>query len=112
MRKYEHDTYYYGMEVLNTINAKVGHRPDIDRGGMYIWSVAQKMNVFPLMIYYNMSDNDYRGTLEVHRCGIYNGAIKNAVLSLNEDATDCIFDKHKIEDFLDWKLYEDTSLLH
>ena len=33
--KYEHDTYYYGMEVLNTINAKVGHRPDIDRGGLY-----------------------------------------------------------------------------
>lgn len=111
MRTYEHDTYYYGTEVLSIINKKVGHRPDIDRGGVYIWAVAQKMNAFPIMIHYDMSANDYRGSLEVHRSGVYNGSLKNAVLSLNGDGTDCVFDKHKLEDFLDFKLYEDTSIL-
>lgn len=112
MRSYEHDTYYYGSDILSEINRAVGHRPDIDRGGVYIWSVARKMSPFPLMIYYDMSDNDYRGSLEVHQSGQYKRGIRGgSVLDLNDNHTDCMYNDSKLKDFLTDCLWEDTSLI-
>ena len=35
MRKYEHDTYYYGGDILRAIRRVIPQNADLDRGGIY-----------------------------------------------------------------------------
>jgi len=107
MRKYEHDTSYYGDDILQVIKRKTLCNPDIDRGGVYIWSIFQKTHASQLMIYLNLNENDYRGSLEFHRNGKFLSQIKcTGILKLNDECNDCIFDEDKLIDYLDFNLYD------
>ena len=107
MRKYVHDTSYYGGDILRAIRQVIQQNADLDRGGVYMWSVFQKTNAFPLIVYLNLNENDYRGSLECHRCGKFNSQFScDGVLALNDDCTDCLFDAKKIVDYLEFNLYE------
>jgi len=111
MRKYEHDTSYYGYDIVTAINKIVNQSPDLDRGGVYIWSVFQHSIVRPLIIYLNLNENNGRGTLECHRTGKFNSQFNcDGILKLNDDCTDCVFDKKKLIDYLEYNLYEDRVL--
>ena len=37
MSTYRHDTFYYGGEILNTVNKILECKPSMDRGGKYVW---------------------------------------------------------------------------
>lgn len=108
MRKYEHDTLYFGGDILRAIRRIVEQAPDLDRGGVYIWSIVSDTYLPPLIIYLNMNENDYRGSLECHRgsleChrgGNFKSHISyNGILSLNDSGTDCEFDQNKVIDYL------------
>lgn len=101
MRKYEHDTLYFGGDILRAINCVVKRNPDLDRGGIYIWSIVSDTGSSPLIIYLNTNENDYRGSLECHRDGSFKSQISiNGILSLNDDGTDCEFNHGKIIDYL------------
>jgi hypothetical protein len=107
MRKYEHDTSYYGGDILRAVRRVIPQTADLDRGGVYVWSVASNKNAFPLIVYLNMNENDGRGSMECHRCGNYKSQISyEGILSLNEDKTDCVFDANKILEYLELNLYE------
>ena len=101
MRKYEHDTSYFGGDILRAIRRVIEQSPDLDRGGIYIWSIVSDINTFPLIIYLNMNENDYRGSLECHKRGNFKSQISyDGILSLNDDGTDCEFDQNRIIDYL------------
>jgi len=101
MRKYEHDTSYFGGDILRAIRRVIEQNPDLDRGGVYIWSLDYCTSLSPLIIYLNMNENDYRGSLECHRGGNFKSQISyDGILSLNDDGTDCEFDQNKVIDYL------------
>lgn len=109
MRKYEHDTLYYGSDILRAIRKHTIVRPDIDRGGMYVWSIARQKDFSPLMIYLNLNENDNRGSLEVYQSGTFRAQINcDGILDLNDDCTDCTFNESKIHDFLSFYMWEDV----
>lgn len=111
MRKYEHDTSYYGGDILRAIRRVISQNADLDRGGIYVWSIFQKTNAFPLIVYLNLNENDYRGSLECHRSGRFISQINcDGVLALNDDCTDCLFDAKKVVDYLEFNLYEERVL--
>ena len=70
MRKYEHDTSYYDGDILRTIRHVIPQNADLDRGGLYIWSISTK-NIDPLILFLNLNENDNRGSLEFHRSGYF-----------------------------------------
>lgn len=108
MRKYEHDTFYYGGDIIRAIRRYTVTGPDIDRGGIYVWSIVRRKYFSPLMIYLNLNENDNRGTLEIHQSGIFRAQINgDGVLDLNDNCTDCVFNEAKITDFLSFYLWED-----
>lgn len=108
MRKYKHDTSYYGGDILRAIRLVILQNPDLDRGGVYVWSIFQKTNAFPLIVYLNLNENNGRGSLEFHRCGHFISQINcDGILTLNDDYTDCLFDEKKLIDYLTYNLYED-----
>lgn len=91
MRKYEHDTYYYGSDILRAIRRVIPQSADLDRGGLYIWSINTK-NITPLILFLNLNENDNRGSLEIYKSGCFMSQYKfDGILPLNEDCTDCIF---------------------
>lgn len=101
MRKYEHDTSYFCGDILRAVRRVIERNPDLDRGGVYIWSIVSDTNQSPLIIYLNMNENDYRGSLECHRNGNFKSQISyDGILSLNDDCTDCEFDQNKVIDYL------------
>lgn len=101
MRKYEHDTSYFGGDILRAIRRVIEQNPDLDRDGVYIWSLDYCTSLSPLIIYLNMNENDYRGSLECHRSGNFKSQISyDGILSLNDDGTDCEFDQNKVTDYL------------
>lgn len=101
MRKYEHDTLYFGGDILRAVRRVVEQKPDLDRGGVYIWSIIYGTDLSTLIIYLNMNENDYRGSLECHRGGNFKSHIScNGILSLNDSGTDCEFDHNKVIDYL------------
>jgi hypothetical protein len=101
MRKYEHDTSYFGGDILRAVRCVIERNPDLDRGGVYVWSIASNTNLSPLIIYLNMNENDFRGSLECHRCGNFKSQISyDGILSINDDSTDCEFDQNKVIDYL------------
>lgn len=105
MRKYEHDTSYYGGDILRAVRRVIPQNPDLDRGNVYVWSIAQKSITFPLIVYLNLNENDNRGSLECHRSGRFISQISSdGILSLNDECTDCIFDAKKIVDYLEANL--------
>ena len=107
MRKYEHDTSYYGGDILRAIRRVIPQSPDLDRGGVYVWSIFQKSMAFPLIVYLNLNENDNRGSLECHRAGAFNSQIScDGILSLNTEGTDCVFDANKIVSYLEYNTYE------
>lgn len=101
MRKYEHDTYYFGEDILRAIRQVVGKNPDIDRGGVYIWSVASDDNNNSSMIYLNLNENYYRGSLECYKNGSLKSQINRVgILLFNDDCTDYIFNANHIVEYL------------
>lgn len=107
MRKYEHDTSYYGGDILRAIRRVIPQSHDLDRGGVYVWSIAQKTKAFPLIVYLNLNENDNRGSLECHSSGRLISQISyDGILSLNDEGTDCIFNAKKIVDYLETNIYE------
>ena len=107
MRKYEHDTSYYGGDILRAIRRVIPQNPDLDRGGVYIWSITQKLMSFPLIVYLNLNENGNRGSLECHRSGRFISQIScDGILSLNDEGTDCIFNAKKIVDYLEFNIYK------
>jgi hypothetical protein len=101
MRKYEHDTLYFGGDILRAVRLVVEQNPDLDRGGVYILSIISDTDLSPLIIYLNMNENDYRGSLECHSRGNFKSQIScNGILSLNDSGTDCTFDQNKVIEYL------------
>ena len=101
MKKYEHDTSYFGGDILRAVIRAIERGPDLDRGGVYIWSIVSDTNPSPLIIYLNMNESDYRGSLECHRGGNFKSQISyDGILSFNSDETDCEFDQDKVIDYL------------
>lgn len=101
MRKYEHDTLYFGGDILRAVRRVVEQNPDLDRDGVYVWSIIYDTSLPPLIIYLNMNENGYRGSLECHRGGNFKSQISyNGILSLNDSCTDCTFDQNKIIEYL------------
>lgn len=47
MRKYEHDTLYFGGDILRAIRRVVEQNPDLDRSGIYIWSIISDAGLPP-----------------------------------------------------------------
>ena len=89
MHIYEHDTYYYGGEILNTINSILG-KPLMDRGGKYVWVVNDGV------VYCDLLENNNIGILEFHRNGHY--VIGMHILTLCND--DLRFYSDTIDRFL------------
>lgn len=106
MRKYEHDTSYYGGDILRAIRRVIPQSPDLDRCGVYVWSIVQKSMAFPLIIYLNLNENDNRGSLECHRSQLISQISCDGILSLNDEGTDCVFDAKKIVDYLEFNIYK------
>lgn len=101
MRKYEHDTSYYGGDILRAIRRVIPQNADLDRGGVYIWTINTKNNIAPLILFLNLNENDYRGSLEIHKSGCLISQYKyDGVLSLNDDHTDCIFNTDSANDII------------
>lgn len=101
MKKYEHDTSYYGGDILRAIRSVTCRNPDLDRGGVYIWSIPLEMSSSTLIIYLNMNDNCGRGSLECHREGKFQSQISyTGILQLNDDCTDCYFNSDRVIDYL------------
>lgn len=87
-----HDTYYYGGEILNLINFTLESMPAMDRGGIYIWVAHGGDRI----IYCNMRENDGRGSLEVYEGGRFRDQIDyNGILTWNEDETDYYFTEER-----------------
>lgn len=106
MRKYEHDTSYYGGDILRAIRRVIPQNADLDRGGIYVWSISKKANTFPLIVYLNLNENDNRGSLEIHRSGrLISQISSDGILALNDERTDCVFDAKKIVDYLEANIY-------
>lgn len=106
MRKYEHDTSYYGYDILRAIRKVITQSPSLDRNGIFIWVVSKKDDLFPLIVYLNLDENDYRGSLEFHKNGKFISQINsNGILYLNNDKSDCIFDEQKLISYLEFNLY-------
>ena len=106
MRKYEHDTSYYGGDILRAIRRVIPQNADLDRGGIYVWSISKKTNTFPLIVYINLNENDNRGSLEIHRSGrLISQISSDGILALNDERTDCVFDAKKIVNYLEANIY-------
>ena len=99
--KFNHDTSYFGYDILSTINNVLG-KPAMDRGGIYIWAQDNAEN--PMVLFYNAHENDGRGALEMHRTGSWGTFVRqidcNGVLDLNDEGDDCVFNKEKITNFI------------
>lgn len=93
MKAYEHDTYYYGGEIINTINKAIGHKYAMDRGGKYVWSQLDNTGV---ILYLDLFESNNAGSLEWH-C---NGNYKKGITVLTNKDGDCIFDENKIISFI------------
>lgn len=97
MSTYRHDTFYYGGEILNTVNKVLECKPSMDRGGKYVWCDA----IGERIVYCDMDENDGRGCLEVHENGRYKATIDYyGILDVNADGDDLVFNKDKIVQFL------------
>lgn len=99
--KFNHDTSYFGYDILSTINYVLG-KPAMDRGGIYIWVQDNAEN--PMVLFYNACENDGRGALEMHQTGPYGTFVRqidyDGVLDLNDEGDDCVFNKDKITNFI------------
>ena len=91
MRRYDHDTYYYGGEIVNTINKELGIKYAMDRGGKYIWVYDDET-----VLYLDLFDNDNAGQIEWHSCGSY----QNGMTALTIKDGDCEFDEQRIISFI------------
>lgn len=101
MRKYEHDTSYYGGDILRAIRRVIPQNADLDRGGIYIWVINTKKFTEPLILFLNLNENDNRGSLEIHKSGYFMSQYKyDGILSLNDDCTDCIFNANNANDIV------------
>lgn len=103
MRKYEHDTFYYGGEIVTLVSHLLNVKPSLDRSGIYIWIVPSKdsKDPDPYIVFLSLNDNDYRGSLEVHHNAHFRWQVDNyGVLDLNAAKTDCYLNKEKILRFL------------
>ena len=97
--KYKHDTFYYGGEIITAITKTLNRYASLDRGGTYIWAIPEKDSSY--IVYYNNNENNYRGSLEIHKDRNFLSQIDyNGVLDLNEDKTDCVLNTDKIVSFL------------
>lgn len=93
MRKYDHDTYYYGGEIINAINKAMGCKYAMDRGGTYIWCVLDDTST---ILFLDLNGNDCLGSLEWHNDGNYKAGI--TALSLKNN--DGMFDVSRINQFV------------
>lgn len=93
MKVFEHDTLYYGYDILSTINKTVSKRFSLDRGGIYIWQLND------CLVYYDSTANDYCGCLEVHKDGALISYICT-VLNYTDDGNDLEYNENKIINFL------------
>lgn len=87
------NTLYYGGDILNLINKTLACRPVLDRGGIYIWVVGQKI------IYCDLKENNYRGCLEVYESGQFKGQVDyHGILTVNDEYTDYMLtEERKLE---------------
>lgn len=73
MKAYEHDTTYYGGEIINTISNILG-KPAMDRGGKFVWVTNSGI------VYCDLYENDSTGVLEFYRDGSY--VVSRPILTL------------------------------
>ena len=96
MKKFEHNTIYYGYDILTAI-ANIHGRPVMDRGGLYLWIINDNT-----VLLYDSVVNNFRGTLEFHRPsnGMSTLIDQMDVLDVLNDELDYFFNKEKIERFV------------
>lgn len=101
-----HDMRYYGGEVISFINNTLECRPTIDRGNIRIWCDSTGT----MAVFLSLDENNYRGSLEVHENGSFKSQINyHGILEFNNDCSDLVLDKSKIESFLrPWMRYKNT----
>ena len=92
-----HDTFYYGGEIINTINKTLECRPTIDRGDLRIWVTSDGLKAILL----DLGDNDRRGGLEVHDDGQYKASLRGGVLVKDTGQHDYYLDTNRITAFLE-----------
>lgn len=97
--RFEHNTVYWGYDILNAINNTLG-KPTVDRGGIYVWLGPASDN--SVVILYDSLANEFRGSLEAHRStnGMRTLCKQIDALSVLEDGSDLFFDKNKIQAFI------------
>ena len=97
MKAYRHDTYYYGGDILNTINEVLECTPSMDRGGKYVWcdSIGERI------VYCDLRENNNFGCLEVYENGQFLSQIDyRGILELSSDLNDLVFHKEKVISYL------------
>lgn len=97
--KFEHNTLYWGYDILTTISHALG-KPVVDRGTIRMW--LGPLSESPIVILYDSSANDYRGLLEAHRTtnGLGTLCKQMDVLSVLKDGSDFFFEEGKIKNFI------------
>ena len=95
----KHDTFYFGGEILNTINSVIGHKPDMDRNSTYVWVCDNGFIVFC-----DMKECDNKGSLEVHKNGSFVSEISvDGIIKYDSAKDDFVFKKDDVVYFL--KMY-------
>lgn len=89
-----HNTNYYGGEILSLITHTLESSPSMDRGGEYIWIVGVQR-----VVYCNLNENDFRGSLEVHEAGQFKDQLDFYGILIRENG-DYVFSEERKQELV------------